>query len=117
MKHREAAKDRLYYDDQCPICTAEMRKLDRLQRGRLELVPISTLEPNPVRPNKQSLLAELHLERADGRWLTGVDANVAAWQHTAYGSLWRPLRWPVLRQCADLAYRLWLAWRQRRSCD
>ncbi len=116
MQQANPPKDRLYYDDQCPICTAEMRKLDRLQDGNLQLVPISSLEPNPARPDQRSLLAVLHLERADGRWLTGVDANVAAWQHTAYGWLWRPLRWPVLRQVADWAYRVWLAWRQRRSC-
>lgn len=116
MQDSAATKDRVYYDDQCPICTAEMRKLQRLQRGRLELVPISTLPPNPVRPDNSALLAELHFETSDGRWLKGVDANVAAWQHTPYGWLWRPLRWPVLRQCAEFGYRLWLAWRSRRSC-
>ena len=57
-------------------------------------------------PSKSTLLLNLHLKRGD-EWVTGADANVAAWQHTSVGFLWRWLRWPVIRRIVDPIYAFW----------
>jgi predicted DCC family thiol-disulfide oxidoreductase YuxK len=62
-------------------------------------------------PGKDELLRTLHLKRADGSWLTGADANVAAWEGTSQERRLRVLRWPVLRHIVDLGYALWARWR------
>ena len=107
----------LYYDGRCALCAGEIARLARLQQGTLELCDIHSLEPREDMPSHDALLKTLHLRTADGRWLTGADANVAAWQHTRYGWLWRWLRWPVLRSLVDAVYRPWARWRYRRLYD
>jgi predicted DCC family thiol-disulfide oxidoreductase YuxK len=59
------------------------------------------------------LLRNLHLQLPDGRWLLGVDANVAAWSFTPIGFLWKPLRWKFWSSGVD---RIYQAWAKRRYC-
>ncbi|WP_027948528.1 thiol-disulfide oxidoreductase DCC family protein [Haliea salexigens] len=111
--------DTLYYDGQCPLCTREMAKLGKLCDSQLQLADIHCLAPEAsleqtdgsaptdALPSRDALLKTLHLRTAEGQWLTGIDANVAAWQHTRLGPLWRWLRWPLIRPVADRVYRLW----------
>lgn len=106
--------DTLYYDGRCPLCTTEMARLGQLCDSGLELRDIHALAPDPSLPAREALLRTLHLRTADGRLLTGLDANVAAWQHTRLGPLWRWLRWPLVRPLTDGVYRLWAARRYRR---
>ena len=106
--------DELFYDGQCPLCVAEMDKLRTLADGGLDLVDIHTADEELDLPERETLLGTLHLRRKEGGFLVGMDANVAAWQHTRYGWLWRPLRWPLIRQFADACYRPWARWRYRR---
>ena len=89
--------DQLFYDGQCPLCVAEMDKLRTLADGGLDLVDIHTTDEELDLPEREALLGTLHLRRKEGGFLVGMDANVAAWQHTRYGWLWRPLRWPLIR--------------------
>ncbi len=110
----KVSADTLYYDGACPLCTAEMARLGKLCDDGLDLRDIHTMTPDPDLPDREKLLRNLHLRRADGRILTGIDANVAAWQHTRLGFLWRWLRWPLVRPIADAAYRLWAERRYRR---
>lgn len=63
---------------------------------------------------KDRLLRTLHLRRADGSWLTGADANVAAWEGTRHGRALAFLRWPLIRYPVDLGYALWARWRYAR---
>jgi predicted DCC family thiol-disulfide oxidoreductase YuxK len=91
-----------------------MDKLRKLADAKLELIDIHTLHNNEDLPDREALLGTLHLKKADDSLVVGMDANVAAWQHTRYGWLWRPLRWPIVRNVADLAYRHWARWRYRR---
>jgi predicted DCC family thiol-disulfide oxidoreductase YuxK len=113
-----AAVATLYYDGRCGLCAGEIARLARLQRGTLALQDIHELPADSDAPgdapDKDTLLRTLHLRTADGDWLTGADANVAAWQHTRHGWAWRWLRWPILRTLVDLAYRPWAEWRYRR---
>ncbi|WP_035514282.1 thiol-disulfide oxidoreductase DCC family protein [Pseudohaliea rubra] len=106
----------LYYDGRCGLCAREIARLERLRDDGLALCDIHTLdaEPEPGEPDRDTLLRTLHLRTDDGRWLTGADANVAAWRHTRYGWLWGWLRWPLLRRLVDPVYAHWAAWRYRR---
>ena len=108
------SKDVLYYDGLCPLCSFEMRKLEVHADAQLQLVDIHTLTNAPGLPAKQALLTRLHLKRADGRLLIGLDASVAAWQHTRFGVLYRWLRWPVIRSVSDCLYTDWAQVRYRR---
>jgi predicted DCC family thiol-disulfide oxidoreductase YuxK len=107
-------KDQLFYDGQCPLCVTEMDKLRSLADPGLELIDIHKAGDDAGLPERETLLGTLHLRRDEGGFLTGMDANVAAWQHTRYGWLWRPLRWPLIRTVADACYRPWARWRYRR---
>ena len=107
-------QDILYYDGLCPLCSFEMRKLGAHADDRLQLVDIHTLADLSDLPSKRALLARLHLKRADSQLLLGLDASVAAWQHTRFDVLYRWLRWPVIRGIADRVYGLWAQVRYRR---
>ena len=106
----------LYYDGRCGLCAREIARLERLRDDGLALCDIHTIdaEPDPGEPDRDTRLRTLHLRTDDGRWLTGADANVAAWRHTRYGWLWGWLRWPLLRRIVDPVYAHWAAWRYRR---
>ncbi len=118
--------DTLYYDGQCPLCVKEMDRLRRLKGSSLSLCDIHELDYQrdhapggdttgqpSGRPDRDTLLRVLHLER-DGVFLTGVDANVAAWQHTRFGWLWRWMTWPVIRPMVERVYDRWARWRYDR---
>ncbi len=131
--------DTLYYDGQCPLCVKEMDRLRELKSSTLELQDIHALDdlavtealesiggdsqktveraPEQVStttmPSKTALLKVLHLQR-DGQFITGIDANIAAWQHTRYGWLWRWLSWPIIRPIVEIVYDRWAKWRYDR---
>lgn len=131
--------DTLYYDGACPLCNAEVKRLRDLADPRLQLVDVHQMvdlhetasggaaERQPEEgapeqgraagraglPGRVELLRNLHYRRSDGTVLSGLDANVAAWQHTRLGPLWRWLRWPLIRPVADRLYGLWAEKRYR----
>ena len=104
----------LYYDGACPLCTAEIRRLSKLCDPDLYLMDIHSAENTDSLPGRDALLRNLHYIRADGEVLTGIDANVAAWQHTRFGVLWRWLRWSWLRPLTSRVYALWARRRFRK---
>ncbi len=106
-------KDTLFYDDACPICSAEMAKLAKHHDDGLELTPISALPAE----QQSALRRELHLRTDDGEWLKGLEANVRAWRHTRYSKAANVLLHPLFRWAAELGYQTWLAyyqWTRRR---
>ena len=107
-------KDILYYDGNCPLCNAEMGKLRRCADSSLELQDIHQLPDDPRLPSKDELLRSLYLRNADGNLVSGLDANVAAWQHTRFAGLWRVLQWPLVNFLANHAYQLWARVRYQR---
>lgn len=111
----ESRGDTLFYDAQCPICSAEVQRLQTQLHTDLYCVDIHQAELSLI--EKERLFSQLHLRRADGTWLVGLEANVAAWQHTR----WRPfaniLLWPGVRWFAELGYWLWLRWYQKQRAS
>jgi predicted DCC family thiol-disulfide oxidoreductase YuxK len=103
-------KDTLFYDGQCPICTAEVTRLEAQVDEKLICVDIHSEASVPI--DRQALFSQLHLLKADGELLVGLEANVAAWQHTKWRVLASILLWPVIRWFAELGYQGWLIWYQ-----
>jgi hypothetical protein len=69
------------------LCSAEISKLERLASDGLELKDIHQLNGGEVNIDKSFLLFSLHLRAAIGEWITGLKANIEAWQHTCFGAL------------------------------
>jgi predicted DCC family thiol-disulfide oxidoreductase YuxK len=106
--------DTLYYDGNCALCNAEMARLRKLKADSLELVDIHSVAGDCTLPDRDLLLRQLHLQTAQGSFVTGLEANISAWEHTAYGARWRLLRLPLVRHLAGFGYRIWASWRYRR---
>lgn len=107
-------KDTLYYDGQCALCSYEIEQLRAHCDSDLQLLDIHTLAQDPTLPPRNLLLRKLHLRKADRTLLVGLDANIAAWQHTSVGWVWRLLRLPGLRPILNYCYEKWAGWRFRR---
>lgn len=107
MSTGKSDKDTLFYDGACPLCRREMNTLAKLSEGRLSLVDIHSLKELPANVSRHDLLRVLHLQKADGQWLRGADANVAAWQTTPRGKWLRWMRWPGVRWLVDTVYSWW----------
>ncbi|MFT5504302.1 MAG: putative DCC family thiol-disulfide oxidoreductase YuxK [Gammaproteobacteria bacterium] len=101
-------KDTLYYDGACPLCSAEISKLEKFSNGRIELKDIHQLSEDEVSHDKALLLSRLHLKTADGEWVTGLKASIRAWQHTPFRALWRMLDWPLINRVSHFCYEAWL---------
>lgn len=105
--------DTLYYDGACPICRREINFLNKLKRPTLSLQDIHALTKDDQQtqniPNRDVLLSILHLRTNEGEWHLGLDATVLAWNHTRWGWLLAPLRWPLIKVVADKAYARWAA--------
>ncbi len=104
----------LYYDGRCSICAKEMQRLEKMKSSELELVDIHKLEPVSGLPDAETLLRTLHLRLSDGQFLTGVDANIAAWNFTRIGPLFRWMKWPIIAPIFDIFYTRWTRWRYER---
>ena len=112
----------LFYDGRCAMCSTEMRLLRRLKSTNLQLADIHQVDlcqwPLPsldkgVPDHQTQLLSVLHLHTEENEWKTGLDATVAAWSHTAIGWVFKPLRWPLIRNVADYVY---TRWARNRAC-
>ncbi|WP_227519904.1 thiol-disulfide oxidoreductase DCC family protein [Mangrovitalea sediminis] len=107
--------DYLYFDGACPLCRKEMAVLQRLKGPNLQLIDIHGLpSTDEALPDIEALLRVLHLRTEEGRWLTGVDASIRAWQHTALGGIWQLLALPLWRVFVERLYRRWAARRFER---
>ncbi|MEP4146377.1 MAG: DCC1-like thiol-disulfide oxidoreductase family protein [Halioglobus sp.] len=107
----------LYYDGRCSICTKEMGRLGRLKTDDLSLVDIHELAADPELPDTETLLRTLHLRKANGTLLTGVDANVTAWSYTRIGPLFKWMQWPLIAPIFSFFYARWARWRYERLYD
>ncbi len=105
----------LYYDGSCPVCAKEIGFIERWKNASLDLIEIHSMgfaDQNFLK-SKSELLTILHYKTKQGQWLLGLDATVAAWGHTPFGFLFKPLRWPIIKPVADKLYN---SWAQKRAC-
>jgi len=100
--------DNLFFDGRCSLCSKEIKLLTRLKKPSLELTDIHSLKINSSGHfTKEELLKVLHLKTAEGEWLTGLDATLAAWSHTSWGWVFKPLGWPIFKSMANYIYTRW----------
>lgn len=104
-KNSPATAGCLYYDGQCPLCKTEIDHLSKIAGDELALENIHN--ENSSHKSKKELLQTLHFKTDDGRWLTGLDATVAAWSHTRWAGVFAALRWPLIKPIADWVYKIW----------
>lgn len=103
---RAVPVDTLFYDARCPLCRREVAMLQRLAGPTLAFQDIHTASAEFL-PAREALLQSLHLLRGSGEMVTGLAANVAVWQHTRFGALWRLLLLPGIRAVAERVYNYW----------
>lgn len=99
----------LFFDGTCPLCVAEMEKLRRWdKRGTLQLVDIHQADFSQRYPqiSRQYANRILHAQDLEGNIFLGLDATVVAWDSVGKGYWVKWLRWPVIRQISDIAYKL-----------
>ncbi|MEM7564397.1 MAG: DUF393 domain-containing protein [Pseudomonadota bacterium] len=106
-------KDTLYFDGDCPICSAEISRLARYSKGQITLKDIHSLDGDEANLDKHRLLSRLHLKTADGQWVTGLKANIRAWHHTPFRYLWCMLDWPLVSLVSHRCYEAWIRHRNR----
>jgi predicted DCC family thiol-disulfide oxidoreductase YuxK len=114
---------RVLYDGECPLCTREIRFLERRDRGRrrveFEDIAAPSFDPGVYGLDAQALMARIHGVLPDGSVVEGVEVFRRVYAGVGLGWLVVPTRWPVLRSLADLAYRIFarnrLRWTGRAS--
>jgi len=101
---------RILYDGECPLCSREIRFLERRDResGRIQLEDISRadFDPDTYGLDARQVMARIHGVLPDGSVVEGVEVFRRAYAAVGLGWLLAPTRWPVLRRLADLAYRV-----------
>ena len=120
---KDAWQIRVFYDGECPLCSREIRLLERLDRGRgrLRFDDISRpgFDPGVFGLDAAELMARIHGVLADGTIVEGVEVFRHAYAAVGLGWLMAPTRWPGLRPLADMAYRMFarnrLRWTGRAS--
>ena len=99
---------KLFYDGNCPFCTAEMRRLKRWNvADRLVFVDVAgpDFDPALLGVDLSTLNRELHGQYPDGRFVIGTDAILAAYTLVGRGWLVAPLRIRLLRPLLAAPYR------------
>lgn len=102
----------IYYDGACPLCSREiafLRRRDR-GRGRLRFVDIAAadFDATPLGVAQTELMAQIHGQLADARWLVGMAVLRRAYTAVGLGWLLAPTGWPLLGPLFDAGYR-WFA--------
>jgi predicted DCC family thiol-disulfide oxidoreductase YuxK len=116
-------KIRVLYDGDCPLCSREIRFLERRDRGRGRLqfqdIADPAFDPGAYGVESRDLMARIHGVLRDGTLVEGVEVFRQAYTAVGLGWLVAPTRWPGLRRLADLAYRIFarnrLRWTGRAS--
>ena len=115
----QAAVLTVLYDADCRVCTRAAGRLAGLARdGRLRLVPLQDAArhgpPVDRMAAQRDLAASLHVVDADGRWASGGEAMLRAWEQLpALRPLARLARSPLAAPLVEPAYRAFAAHRGR----
>ncbi|HAI32111.1 MAG TPA: DUF393 domain-containing protein [Thalassospira sp.] len=105
----------VFFDGKCGLCSREINYYRNIApKGVFEWRDV-TEHAGDLEKHGISLVEGLKQMRAldsDGQWHAGADAFILIWRQL---DRWRVLAavvaLPVIRQIANLVYRLWAAWR------
>ena len=101
---------KLLYDGDCPLCSREIRFLERRDRGRgriqLEDIAAPAFDPGVYGLDASQVMARIHGVLPDGTVVEGVEVFRRAYAAVGLGWLLAPTRWPGLRGLADRGYRM-----------
>lgn len=114
---------RVLYDGDCPLCSREIRFLEKRDRGRgriqFEDIAEPSFDPSAYGLAAGMVMARIHGVLPDGTVIEGVEVFRRAYAAVGLGWLVAPTRWPGLRRLAELAYRVFarnrLRWTGRAS--
>ena len=96
----------VFFDGSCPLCAREMDQLARYDRlSRIHFVDLNDDAHRYPTIDREAALHTLHVLDANGTLRKGVDANVLLWETVGRKAWLRILRWPIVRQLADIGYR------------
>jgi predicted DCC family thiol-disulfide oxidoreductase YuxK len=109
------------YDGDCPLCSREIRFLERRdrRRGRIQFEDIAapSFDPSRFGLDARDLMARIHGVLPNGTVVQGVEVFRQAYTAVGLGWVMAPTRWPGINRLADLAYRIFaknrLRWTRR----
>lgn len=108
---------RVLYDGECPLCTREIRFLERCDRGRgrvdFEDIAAPAFDPTVYGLDTDALMARIHGVLPDGSVVEGLEVFRRVYAGVGLGWLVAPTRWPILRSVTELAYRVFASNRLR----
>jgi predicted DCC family thiol-disulfide oxidoreductase YuxK len=101
----------LLYDAACPMCSREVRMINRFNgEGNLLLEDISApgFDASRYGLTQKEVMGHIHAIRADGKAVTGMEAFRQCYAAVGLGFLMAPTGWPMLRTVFDRGYE-WFA--------
>ncbi|WP_105169668.1 thiol-disulfide oxidoreductase DCC family protein [Pseudoalteromonas sp. T1lg23B] len=105
---------KIFYDGQCPLCVAEMKKLHRFDHHK-QIILVDVHDENFATQyphiDKCKALSVLHAEDDNGEVFFGLDATYQVWKLVGKHRWLKILRVRPIRWFADCCY--WLFARNR----
>jgi predicted DCC family thiol-disulfide oxidoreductase YuxK len=105
----------LFYDGGCPLCSREVRFLQR--RNTSGLIRFTDLDAPGFRPAAdgpgfETLMARIHARLPDGTWVEGVEVFRRLYTAIGFGPLVALTRLPGIAQLLDWSYALFARYRR-----
>ncbi|OKY27861.1 thiol-disulfide oxidoreductase DCC family protein [Thalassotalea sp. PP2-459] len=104
----------IFYDGYCPLCCAEMNQLKQCDKNNvIELVNLrhDNFSLNYPHINTKVALRVLHGEY-QGKVLQALDVTYQAWRMVGKGIYVAPLKFPAIKQIANVSYLVIAKYRQ-----
>jgi predicted DCC family thiol-disulfide oxidoreductase YuxK len=106
----------LFYDGGCPVCSREVRFLQRRdRRGAIRFIDIDAagFQAEPGGPGLETLMARIHGRLPDGTWIEGVEVFRRLYAAVGFGPVVALTRIPGVSHLLDWAYGVFARYRRR----
>ena len=106
----------VFFDGDCPLCRREIGLLKRLDRNdRLIFTDISQVgfDATGVGKDFDAVMRSIHGRDEKGVWYQGVEVFRQLYARIGFGKTVAFSRWPLIRHCLPVFYRMFAAWRYR----